>query len=456
MNRENLKKIVGHRILSEANDLKRTVKSLAAEIEIDEKHLQKVIQGECSMDETHRVIRKMGNCYPIDISDLYFDEDDCDHNVKIMRSADSASSSRIFDRKDASGDRTPYYDYRDTAMSKLGPFKPEWIKELRTVNDADPENPDIAYNNGHFLHQATFFIGPVNFYWEVKGKKYCQEMNTGDSNYITPFWPHSFASRDPNHTALIIAVTFGGDVRRAQKEIYRFGSDRINQFQLDNKNPNRAATQLLKQHMANENLTKEAVADNARDLEIDIDITALLDESKEKSFDDLNKIAKCLNIDVVNLMLPQYEADQEVVVTQWEESKGFYFPSLENKNYKIWPLAKSASMPLMKGSNIHVLSQEADLKNAFNSSMHSYIYNYGSVALLFRWSVDEKILEDILHPGDSVYVQPFVKHAFGKQGEEPGHLFMARVSGSVNVSTQKEMSCFADTERIIESKCWFD
>ena len=41
-------------------------------------------------------------------------------------------------------------------MSKLGPFKPEWIKELRNVNDSDPRNPEIAYNNGHFLHQLTF------------------------------------------------------------------------------------------------------------------------------------------------------------------------------------------------------------------------------------------------------------------------------------------------------------
>ena len=59
-------------------------------------------------------------------------------------------------------------------MSKLGPFKPEWIKELRNVNDSDPRNPEIAYNNGHFLHQLTFFIGPVNFYWKEGENYYCE------------------------------------------------------------------------------------------------------------------------------------------------------------------------------------------------------------------------------------------------------------------------------------------
>ena len=30
-----------------------------------------------------------------------------------------------------------------------------------------PDNPDVAYNNGHLLFQATFFIGPVNFYYDL-------------------------------------------------------------------------------------------------------------------------------------------------------------------------------------------------------------------------------------------------------------------------------------------------
>ena len=51
-----------------------------------------------------------------------------------------------------------------------------------------------------------------------------------DTNYITPFYPHSFSSRDKTEDAIIIAVTFGGEVRRAQKEMYWLGQERVDKF----------------------------------------------------------------------------------------------------------------------------------------------------------------------------------------------------------------------------------
>ena len=66
----------------------------------------------------------MGDVYPIDISDLYLIEDDCTYGIKIMRANASANSSRIFNRVNKNKIKTPYYEYRDTAMSKLAPYKP--------------------------------------------------------------------------------------------------------------------------------------------------------------------------------------------------------------------------------------------------------------------------------------------------------------------------------------------
>mgnify|MGYP000967852551 CR=1 FL=1 len=185
MVKEKLTKSLGKRILSEANDLKRTASALANDIDIDEKYMKQIINGECELADSYKIIKKMGSFYPIDISDLYLLEDDCENAVRIMRAEESANSSRIFSRLNKSKIKTPYYEYRDTAMSCIAPYKPEWIKELRNVDNNDPNNPDVAYNNGHFMHQTTFFVGPVNFYWEVNGEKFCRKMNTGDSNYIT-------------------------------------------------------------------------------------------------------------------------------------------------------------------------------------------------------------------------------------------------------------------------------
>ena len=216
-------KATGARIRSELNDLKRTPESCANELGIPLEMVERILGGQASGAETSNFVDILGRHYPIDKSDLILLQDDCTDGVRIMRDEESQGSARVFERLDREGNRTPYYEYRDTAMSRLAPFRPEWIEELRVVDDTDANNPDVAYNNGHMLHQMTFFVGPVNFYYKAGGEAHCCEMNTGDSNYIMPFYPHSFTSRDPDQQALIIAVTFGGDVRRAQKELYALG-----------------------------------------------------------------------------------------------------------------------------------------------------------------------------------------------------------------------------------------
>ena len=225
-----LKKLFGNRLRSEFNDLKRTPEVISKELSIDISLINDILEGKSSVLQINNFLKKIEKKYPIDVYDLYLIRDDCENGIKILKNKDSKNSSRIFERKLKSGIKIPYYEYRDTSMSKLGPFKPEWIRELSLVNNSDPENQSVVYNNGHFLHQMTFFIGEVNFYWIENGKKFCKEMNTGDSNYISPFYPHSFTSRNPKKDGIIIAVTFGGNVRRAQKELYWLGENRVKKF----------------------------------------------------------------------------------------------------------------------------------------------------------------------------------------------------------------------------------
>lgn len=451
-----IKELMGSRILSEANDLKRTVTALAQEIEIDEQKLKDIVQGKCDLSETQDVIERMGRIYPINRSDLYLDEDDCVNGIRIITNDQSFASSRIFLRKNKDGERTEYYDYRDTAMSKLSPFKPEWIKELRVVDNNDPYNPDIAYNNGHFLHQMTFFIGPVNFYWEVNGKKYCQEMNTGDSNYITPFWPHSFASRDPNQEAIIIAVTFGGDVRRAQRECYMMGLDNIVNYKLDMDNHARATAQIITQHMKNEDKSVENLNDALKANGSSVDIQSVLDEKVKLSIEELKEVAVALNVDLTDILLSESVANQEVTVKVKDANEAYLFPNKDNPLYRINPLARCVRMSQLKGMDVEVNTNEFDFDNALESSLHSYVYNYGDSNIKFKWNYAGQEHEAVLRPGDSTYIKPFVKHAYANEAEAKGKLLVVRVSGAINISTQKELSYFADVSRVIESKCWFD
>ena len=53
-------------------------------------------------------------------------------------------------------------------------------------------------------------------------------------------------------------------------------------------------------------------------------------------------------------------------------------------------------------------------------------------------------------------MQPFVKHGFSCSSGN-GKLYLVRVSGSVNLVTQRELSYMANVERVFnETKCWFD
>lgn len=441
------------RIVSEANDLKRTPQALAIDLGMSEAEMANIMQGHCELADIYQVIQKMGECYPIDQTDMMLIESDCEKGVKFMRAPQSGGSARFFNRKNKNGDLTPYYEYRDTAMSRLAPFKPEWIRELRVVQDANPLNPDVAYNNGHFMHQLTFFIGPVNFYWEVNGQKNCVEMNTGDSNYITPFWPHSFTARNADELCLILAITFGGEVRRAQKEIYALG-DRVNQYVLDYRAGEKALCQLVLQQMQNENLTIDNMVELIARLDANVPVLDLLTGKNSFTDETLALFARVLHVEPAALKLPDYRPEEEVVVTHGYQSDGYEYPSKEKPHYLIKTLARSSKMPHMKGFDIKVQTQTATLD--FDSNLHSYVYNYSDEAILVVYEHEHQVYQDQLMPGDSLYMLPFVKHGFSCQNDS-GQLFVARVSGAINFATQRELSYFSDIKRAIsEQKCWFE
>ena len=161
MDKENhsYSKRIGARVFSEANDLKRTPEALAIDLNWELADIIKVISGEADTKMGSKLLFEMANHYPISLRDIWVEPDDTDNGVVVVSGDQSAATSRVFNRLNENGELTPYYEYRDTAMSRLAPYRPEWIRELRYVADSNPENPDVAFNNGHVLHQLTFFIG---------------------------------------------------------------------------------------------------------------------------------------------------------------------------------------------------------------------------------------------------------------------------------------------------------
>lgn len=120
----------------------------------------------------------------------------------IMTEAQSAATSRVICRS-----KRPYYEYRDTAQSGASPIRPEWIRML-VDSDGNPDSPHLQWNSGHALHQLTWFLGPVHFFWEEGGRRHVALMEAGDTAYIPSWIPHTFTRFAEADLSAIIAVTF--------------------------------------------------------------------------------------------------------------------------------------------------------------------------------------------------------------------------------------------------------
>ncbi len=461
-------KAQGKRILSELNDFKRTIASSANELGWTERAVQAVIDGDTTYAETSRFMDAMCSVYPLERASLELGLDDSVDGVVYFPVEASVASARVFDRNNKEGTRTPYYEYRDTATSRLCAFRPEWIEELRVVANADPENPDVVYNNGHFMHQVTFFVGPVNFYYQIGDKKHCVEMNTGDSNYITPYYPHSFAKRDADQLGYIVAVSFGVEVRRALDEFYRMGYDRASQYRFDGTDTQLGQQQRIDFLLANECMTRQhlqkRLADDGLGETLD-----LLDDDKIWTTDELARLAPYLNVTIQDLLIPPFREHEQVVVRTLAQTQSYPYPSSKAPHYRVWQGARCRRVPMVKSFSVAVITSTPESTTAFkdahglafNYGLYSYVFNFSEHDLTFVWEYEGQLKTQLLRPSDSVCVQPFVPFGFYQNGKkaqstEAPDIFIVGIPGTVNAIAQKEMSAFADFSRVVsETQCWF-
>jgi len=211
------------------NDLKRRPEDAAKELKLNNKTFLGFLNGKKIIDE--KFVKKASTVWPVNPGEFINPFFNNTSHYKIVRSKTSKNTSRIMKR----GGKN-YYEYRDTAMSENGPFRPEWIKQLLYVENNSPHNKHIKWNKGHLLHQLTYFVGKVNFYYFDKNKKKVAIMNTGDSMFISPYVPHTFASRDANLNAYIIAVTFSDKIDTAmQNQLVKINRPSLEKYIFSNK-----------------------------------------------------------------------------------------------------------------------------------------------------------------------------------------------------------------------------
>ena len=434
------------------NDLKRRPEDAAAELGVPLPEIEEIINGKASLPAS--VVEKAIGTWPISPRDFYLLEDDAPNGVRIHRAADSERSSRVMSRAGAD-----YYEYRDTAMSSLSQFRPEWIKELCVVDDNDPENDSVQWNNGHFLHQFTYFVGPVNFYYRgFDGAKQVAVMNTGDSMYISPFVPHSFASRrnDQGELGIILALTYGDKLGgETRQEVSALGAELAQGLALDFSDRRTAFGSLLRFHRDGASLTLAELADRSG---IERERVERLEEGREDpTTHDVDRLADALRVSVRDLSLPEVQEDP-VLVQTYEAGRRWTYPDGKDPAYEVVELTPVRSMPFSKGLEVNVLL-DGDAEPDLRVGLHQYLYNVGSEPVTLTWRTGGEHHEETLQPDDSAYMKPSVPHAFRGSG---GKVLVLRIGGRLTGDGQMELSRILATggdnlARVVgETKQWYD
>lgn len=436
----------GKNFLGILNDIKRRPEDASKELNIPLNEIESIIQG--IQPITTELVNKAVEIWPVNARDFYIVRDDCPFGVKIMKSEDSVQSSRIMERAGK-----PYYEYRDTAMSTVAPFRPEWILELCNVNDNEPTNPDVQWNNGHFMHQFTYFIGEVNFYYESpNGEKKIAIMNTGDSMYITPFTKHSFATRKGSKkNGLILAITYGGKLTGdVQQELSALSVELGSNFALDFSSNESASGTILNYHRNILNLTLEELS---RITSIELhELKSFENGLKFPTISDLKKLASALTVNIRDL-LPNDKTEDKVIVKYHSEGRSWSYP--ENSNsYEFHELASSTALPFSKSFEVQI-NDSNNSKLDLGSGLHQYVYNIGNDPVSLSWKLNNEIFSKSINPNDSLYIKPFIEHNFRGNGK----LLILRIGGKIVGDSQRELSIIGkkNAERAIsETIQWFD
>jgi len=435
----------GNNFLGILNDIKRQPENAANELGVSIDQIKSIIRGEEPI--SFELIQKAVDIWPVSERDFFIMKDDSPNGIFIMRREESEKSSRIMKRAG-----NPYYEYRDTAMTKTAPFRPEWILELCEVEDNNPENSKIQWNNGHFLHQFTYFIGNVNFYYKGQnGEKKVAIMNTGDSMYITPFVPHTFATRkNSNGKGLILALTYGGKLTGDTQQELSTLSNLGSKFALDFTTKEKTIGSIIEYFRKVTSLTIEELANRTN---ISLEKIRKIESGEELADNqELQSIASALGVNLRDI-LPNDEIEDKVVVKYSHERKKWFFP-VGKKSYEFIELVQSKTLPFSKSFEMKIRNDEKNNLN-LEIGLHQYIYNIGENSIQINWRFNNRDFHESINPGDSACIKPFVEHNFCGEGK----LLVLRIGGKVAGDPQRELSIVGkeNTERAInETMQWFD
>ena len=408
------------------NDLKRRPEDAARELKISHAKIKKILNGKANLD--FKTVKKIIKVWPVQVDSLinhkFFYKKSPD--IKIFTKKQSLKTSRIIKRNGKD-----YYEYRDTVMEKFAPFRPEWIRTICKVNNNKSTNKNVIWNKGHLLHQFTYFVGNINFYYvNDKGVKSVAKMKTGDSMYISPYVPHSFASRD-NLENFIIALTYLDKVTpQLQDNLTLIGNLNAKKILVDVKDGSKINKDLIKRFKNNLLLTDEEISKRLK---------------KIKKNNVYEKYSNILGVNTKDILA--FDKRNKVTIKKKNNYNKWYFPNSRQKTFQISELASSKFVPDAKSIEINVLKNNNIVLENF---CHQYLYVLSDNIKLKHNSKIFKLNKD-----DTFYLKPFVKFSIINKN---ANVLILRVPGNISGDNLLQLSQLGkkNIERVLsENSRWY-
>ncbi|MGH8931623.1 MAG: helix-turn-helix domain-containing protein [Egibacteraceae bacterium] len=386
--------------------------------------------------------------WPLNERDLLPIHDDAPDGVRVHRLKESVASARVIER----GGR-PYYEYRDTAMSRLASYRPEWIRMLRVVDDDDPANPAVQWNQGHLLYQFTYFVGPVNYYYRWDDESHCVPMTTGDSVWGVPFAPHSFAARSDVEPAVILALTYGGDLSGdAQRELSTLGSRATEDLAL----PVGSHGALLRSFLDARAMTAAELA--GRSGLVEARVRALCADEDRPGWAELTALATALGVPVRELLAARTHARGGVSIQTARTARRWGYPDADRPSYRIAQLAGDPLHPHTSALEVEVLAPHARPDAWLTTYQHQYAYVLGGEPVCMRWRRGGEELAERLDPGDSAYVMPRVPLCLTVPVGGRPRVLLLRIRGTVTPEVRFALGAMASGgvgRYVAEDRLWY-
>jgi len=188
-----------------------------------------------------------------------------------------------------------------------------------------------------------------------------------------------------------------------------------------------------------------------------INIKEIFDTSRKITSSEYEKIADALNVEVSDIMFPEYKSNEECIIKKASENKPHAFPNNEKVLYNIHTLARTSKMPLLRNSIVDIICKKPDLSFCLQLSLHVYMINFSDYPADLMWEYEGKIYSKTINPNDSIYLKPFIKFAFGNSSDGLARMLVVGTSSTINYSAQKELSTILEPHRVInQMDSWYE